>query len=74
MITLKEVAALARQDADDRAYVTKVFKNHPEGCTPAEIAEAETSRWLAENSIRLMEELTTDLAKRAAANDTSTTH
>jgi hypothetical protein len=65
MIDLKQVAELARQDAEDRAYVTKVFKNVPEG---------DTLRRLAENSIRIMEETTSELAKLAAADDTNTTH
>jgi len=65
MIDLKKVAELAKQDADTRAYVSKVFKNDPEGGT---------LRWLAENSIRLAEEITEDLAKRAAADDKNTTH
>jgi hypothetical protein len=63
MISLKEVAEMARQDADTRAYVSKVFKNSPE-CT---------FRRLAETAISTAEKLTEDLAKRAAKSD-DTTH
>lgn len=62
MISLREVAEMAKKDAEVRAYVSKVFKNDPEGGT---------LRWLAENSIRLAEELTADLAKRAKPDDTT---
>jgi hypothetical protein len=63
MIDLKQVAELARQDGEAREYITRVFRDSPDSGL----------RRLAEESIRLAEELTADLAKRAAKSD-DTTH
>jgi hypothetical protein len=63
MISLKEVAELARQDGEAREYVTRVFRDSPDSGL----------RKLAEASIEMAENLTADLAKRAAKSD-DTTH
>jgi hypothetical protein len=63
MIDLKQVAELAKQDAELRQYITWVFRDSPE-CT---------FRRLAETAIEMAEQLTSDLAKRAVKSD-DTTH
>lgn len=61
MIDLKTVGQLAKQDAEDREFVTRTSKNPP------------NSPWrdLAVDSIEQAEQLTEELAKQASkvAND-----
>jgi hypothetical protein len=55
MIDLKEVARMAKQDSEAREYVERVYRENPTG----------SLRWLAEDSMRLAEQMTEDLARRA---------